>query len=52
MDNNTIDQLETHQTNSVTLKKIMAEMIMPDTFNPPCHELSTTVDTSFSLFII
>ena len=40
MDNNTIDQTETHQTNSVALKKMMAETVTPDTFNPPCHELS------------
>ena len=41
MDNNTIEQRETHQTNSVTLKKMIAETVTPDTFNPPCHELST-----------
>ena len=28
-------QQETHQTNSVTLKKIMSETVTPDTFNPP-----------------
>ena len=43
MDNNTIEQTETHQTNSVTLKKMTAETVTPDTFNPPHHELSTTV---------
>ena len=43
MDDNTIDQTETHQTNSITLKKMMAETVTPDTFNPPCHELSKTV---------
>ena len=43
MDNNTIEQTETHQTISVTLKKMMAKTVTPDTFNPPCHELSTTV---------
>ena len=42
-DDDTIEQTETHQTNSITLKKMMAEMVTPDTFNPPCHELSTTV---------
>ena len=35
------DQQETHQTNSVTLKKMMSETVTPDTFNLPCHELST-----------
>ena len=33
------DQQETHQTNSVTLKKMMLETVTPDTFNLPCHEL-------------
>ena len=28
------DQQETHQTNSVTLKKMMSETVTPDTFNP------------------
>ena len=31
------DQQETHQTNSVTLKKMMSETVTPDTFNLPCH---------------
>ena len=43
MDNNTIEQTETHQTNNKTLKKMMAETVTPDTFNPPCHELPTAV---------
>ena len=30
MDNNTMDHQETHQTNSVTLKKMMAEAVTPD----------------------
>ena len=29
------DQMDTHQTNSMTLKKMMSETITPDTFNPP-----------------
>ena len=43
MDDTTIQQMETHQTNSVTLKKMMAETVTPDTFNPPHHELSNTI---------
>ena len=50
MDNNTIDQQETHQANSVTLKKMMAERVTPDTFNPPQHELSTAVRNDLDLF--
>ena len=29
------DQQHTHQTNSITLKKMMSETITSDTFNPP-----------------
>ena len=50
MDNNTIDQQETHQTNSVTLKKMMAEMVTPDTFNPPHRELSTAVQNDLDWY--
>ena len=51
MDNNTIDQQETHPTNSITLKKMMAEMVTPDSFNPPCHELSTAVQIDLDLLL-
>ena len=42
-DDTTIDQRETHQTNSITLQKMMAEKVIPDIFNPPCHTLSTNI---------
>ena len=29
------DQRETHQANSLTLKKMMSETVTPDTFDPP-----------------
>ena len=45
------DQQETHQTNSVTLKKMMSETITPDTFNPPCHEPSTVVQNDLKLLL-
>ena len=48
---NTIDQQETHQTNSRTLQKMMAETVTPDTFNPPCHELSTAVQNDLDLLL-
>ena len=51
MDSNTIDQQETHQTNRITLKKMMAETITPDTFNPHCHELSTAVENGLDLLL-
>ena len=51
MDNNIIDQQETHHTNSIILKKIMSETVTPDTFNPPCHELSTAVWNDLDLLL-
>ena len=43
-----IDQEETHQTNSITLKKMMSETVTSDTFNPPCHEISTPIQNSLT----
>ena len=45
------DQRDTHQTNSMTLKKMMSETVTPDTFNPPCHELSTAVKDDLELLL-
>ena len=47
----TIDQQETHQTNSITLKKMMSETVTPDAFNPPCHDLSTAVQHDLDLLL-
>ena len=43
IDDTTIDQKEAHQTDSITLQKMMAEQVEPDIFNPPCHTLSTNI---------
>ena len=43
-----IDQGETHQTNSITLKKMMSETVTADTFNPPHHEISTPIQNSLT----
>ena len=45
------DQHETHQTNRVTLKKMISETVTPDTFNPPCHGLSTAVQNDLELLL-
>ena len=45
------DQQETHQTNSVTLKKMMSETGTPDTFNPPCHELTAAMQNNLKLLL-
>ena len=46
-----IDQGKTHQANSITLKKMMSETVTSDTFNPPCHEISTPVQNSLTLLL-
>ena len=46
-----IDQGETHQANSITLKKMMSKTVTSDTFNPPCHEISTPVQNSLKLLL-
>ena len=43
IDDTTIDQEETHQTNSITLQKLMAEKVTSDIFNPSCHKLPTNI---------
>ena len=42
------DQGDIHQANSITLKKMMAETVTSDTFNPPCHDISTSVQDSLT----
>ena len=44
-------QPETHQTNSITLKKMMAETITPGTFNLPHHELPTDVQSNLDMLL-
>ena len=43
IDDSTIEQRETHQMHSIMLKKLMAEKVTPDIFNPPHHELSNNI---------
>ena len=45
------DQKDTHQTNRVTLKKMMSKTVTPDIFNPPQHELSATVQDNLKLLL-
>ena len=42
---------ETHQANSITLKKMISKTVMSDTFNPACHEISTPVQNSLKLLL-
>ena len=45
------DQGETHQANSITLKKMLSETVMSDTFNPPHHEILTPIQNSLKLLL-
>ena len=45
------DQGETYQANSITLKKMMSETVMSDTFNPPHHEILTPVQNSLKVLL-
>ena len=51
MEQDSTDQGETHQANSVTLKKMMSETVTSDTFNPPHHEISPSVQNSLTLLL-
>ena len=42
-DDTAIDQTEAHQTNSVTLQKMMAEQVKPAVFDPLHHKLNANI---------
>ena len=46
------DQGETHQANSITLKKMMSKTVMSDTFNPLCHKISTPIQNSLKSLLV
>ena len=50
-DDTTIDQTEAHQTNSVTLQKMMAEQVKPDVFDPPCHKLNANIQNELDTLL-
>ena len=43
IDDTTIVQKEAHQTNSITLQKMITEQVKPDVLNLPGHKLSTNI---------
>ena len=45
------DQRETHQANSITLKKMMSKTITPDTYDPPWYKLSAPIQGSLKLLL-
>ena len=50
-DDTTIDQTEAHQTNSITLQKMMADQVKPDVFNPPCHKLNANIQNKLDTLL-
>ena len=50
-DDTIIDQTEVHQTNSITLHKMMAEQVIPDVFDPPCHKLTTNIQNKLDTLL-
>ena len=47
----TSDQPDTHSTNSVTLQKMMAEEVEPDTFNPPHLKLRSSIKSKLNALL-
>ena len=45
------DQWETHQANSITLKKVTSKTVMSDNFEPPRHKILTPVQISLELLL-
>ena len=42
-------QLDTHSMNSVTIPKMMAEQVKPDTFHPPHHKLKPSIESKLDI---
>ena len=45
MDDTTIDDSESHSTNSIIVQKMMAEQVQLDVFDPPCHKLKPGIQS-------
>ena len=45
MDDTTIDDSESHPTNSITLQKTIPEQVQPDIFYPPHHKLKPSIQS-------
>ena len=44
-------QLNNHSTNSVTLQKMMAKQVQPDTFHPPHHKLKPNIESKLDALL-
>ena len=49
--NMTSDEPDAHSTHSVTLQKMMAEQVQPDTFNPPHHKLRPSIRSKLTALL-
>ena len=45
------NQPDANSTNSVTLQKMMAEQVQPDTFNPLCHKLRSNAESKLDALL-
>ena len=45
------DQPDAHSTNSVTLQKMMADQVQPDTFNAPFHTLRPSIKSKLNALL-
>ena len=50
-ENMTSDQPDARSTNNITLQKMMAEQVQPDTFNPPCHKLRPSIESKLNALL-
>ena len=50
-DDTTIDQPDSHSTNSVTLQEMMAEQVKLDTFDPHHHKLKTSTQNKLDALL-
>ena len=50
-DIHTQGQPNTHSTNSVTLQKMIAEHVQPDTFHPPHHKLKPDIESKLDALL-
>ena len=44
-------QPDTHSTNSVTIQRMMAEQVEPDTFHPPHHKLKPSIESKLDTLL-
>ena len=45
------NQPDAHSTNSVTLQKMMAEQVQPDTFNLLCHKMPSSIESKLDALL-